>query len=83
MWTPEVEEALYTKQYWNILIEAQTAISFMNEAHESYSPYVGIFDYPSPPSENWPNCLLFDQITTLCPHSLPCPSPDLHGVLQW
>ena len=43
MWTPEVEEALYTKQYWNILIEAQTAISFMNEAHESYRPLGGEF----------------------------------------
>ena len=57
MWTPEVEEALYTKQYWNMLIEAhETAISFMNEAHESYRPLVGIFDYPFPPSENWPKC---------------------------
>ena len=43
MWTPEVEEALHTKQYWNILIEAQTAISFMNEAHESYRPLGGDF----------------------------------------
>ena len=74
MWTPEEEEALHTKQYWNILIEAQTAISFMSEAHESYRLLGGDFRLSHPTLTKlftfWSN-----------PHPLPTlPTHHAHGV---